>query len=129
MGKTEGTRVESLEKALSEYARQQTAQPYPAKDAGIPHIIDLLSRKGALYVLYALSEGPCRFNDLCRRFDLNPATLSERFSDFQAEGITIRKVSSDKPPLSYYCLTERGQKLARIFEQLVASAPLSSDLK
>lgn len=96
--------------------------PKPARqpfDGRTPEVVDMLGQRWTLHILYALRQGPCRYNKLCRDLGINPATLSERFNTFLDKGIIIRKVlDSGPPPVVEYLLSPKGERLVRIFDLL-----------
>jgi DNA-binding HxlR family transcriptional regulator len=82
-------------------------------------LIELLSRKHALSILYAIfTENPSRFSELRRRTGVNPRTLTDRLRELEEAGIIRRQAYSEIPPRVEYSLTEKGRALARMFESL-----------
>lgn len=81
-------------------------------------VLRALSRRGALEVLAALSQGPVRFSDLEVRLGITPRTLSERLREFVALGLVQRKAFAEVPPRVEYALTLRGRKIIEFFERM-----------
>lgn len=71
-----------------------------------------------LIVLYdLLGEGEKRFNELRRSTEASSRTLSRVLDDLEDAGLVNRRVE-DRPLATYYRLTERGEALESVFEQL-----------
>lgn len=71
----------------------------------------ILSGKWALLILYQLSNGPVRFNELHRRLSsLTQATLSKQLHRLENYGLVIRTEYPQIPPKVEYSLSEIGEK-------------------
>ena len=73
----------------------------------------VLTGKWSMYILYLLSEGPVRFNELQRRMpeEMTHTTLSRQLKTLEQEGLIIRKEYQQVPPKVEYQLSEIGEKL------------------
>ena len=80
----------------------------------------VLTGKWSMYILYLLSEGPVRFNELQRRMpeEMTHTTLSRQLKTLEDEGLIIRKEYQQIPPKVEYSLTERGHSLVKVLDQL-----------
>jgi DNA-binding HxlR family transcriptional regulator len=68
-----------------------------------------------------LAEGQSRFCELERSLEgISPRTLSLRLRALEEEGIVIRETFPEVPPRVEYALTEKGQALAPIVEDMRA---------
>jgi DNA-binding HxlR family transcriptional regulator len=86
--------------------------------------MDVLSGPWTLYILWILSTaGPTRFGELKRRVEgISTKMLTERLRMLVEEGLLYRHYEPTVPPQVTYGLTERGQELIVILDQLNALA-------
>lgn len=80
----------------------------------------VLSGKWSLYIMYLLSEGPVRFNELKRRMpeEMTHTTLSRQLKTLEKEGLILRNEYSQIPPKVEYSLSEIGTKFKKVLETL-----------
>ncbi|MBE6035346.1 MAG: helix-turn-helix transcriptional regulator [Clostridiales bacterium] len=79
----------------------------------------VLTGKWSLLIMYHLSEGPVRFNELQRRLpNLTQATLSKQLKALEADGLIHRKEYPQIPPKVEYSMSEIGRKFKRVLESL-----------
>lgn len=73
-----------------------------------------------MYILYLLSEGPVRFNELQRRMpeEMTHTTLSRQLKTLEDEGLIIRKEYQQIPPKVEYSLSEIGEKFKKVLSVL-----------
>ena len=73
-----------------------------------------------MYILWVLStQGPTRFGMLKRRIEgISTKMLTERLRLLEQEGILFRHYEPTVPPQVTYGLTERGQELIGVLDQL-----------
>ena len=98
-------------------------------------LMAVLSGPWTMYILWVLStSGPTRFGALKRRIEgISTKVLTERLRMLEQEGILYRHYEPTVPPQVTYGLTERGQELVGILDQLNDLAqrwyaePLESD--
>ena len=84
-------------------------------------VVDSLEQIGSrwrLVVLHELLNGESRFNELKRETDANARTLSRVLDDLQETGFVHRRLEEDSPVATYYSLTEKGESLAPVFEEI-----------
>ncbi|MEO0828333.1 MAG: helix-turn-helix domain-containing protein [Cyanobacteria bacterium J06639_16] len=95
--------------------RSRESNPCPV---GI--LMDLLSGTWTLYILWILStNGPNRFGALKRQIEgISTKMLTERLRMLEHEGILYRHYQPTIPPQVTYGLTNRGQELITILDQL-----------
>lgn len=73
----------------------------------------LIQGKWAIIIMYYLSLGPTRFNELQRKLPkMTHATLSNQLKQLEAEGLIHRKEYAQIPPKVEYSLTEFWTVLA-----------------
>lgn len=80
----------------------------------------VLTGKWSIYILYLLSEGPIRFNELQRRMpeEMTHTTLSRQLKALEEEGLIIRTEYCQVPPRVEYRLSEIGEKFSRVLGEL-----------
>jgi DNA-binding HxlR family transcriptional regulator len=81
----------------------------------------IVSGKWTLLIIRDLTTGTKRFSELERSLvGISPKTLSERLSALESEGILRRKTYAEVPPKVEYSLTEKGQALFVLIEDMRA---------
>jgi len=80
----------------------------------------VLTGKWSMYILYLLSDGPVRFNELLRRLpgDMTHATLSRQLKTLEEEGLIIRTEYAQIPPKVEYSLSDVGEKFKLVLAAL-----------
>ena len=80
----------------------------------------VLTGKWSMYLMYLLSEGPLRFNELQRRMpeEMTHTTLSRQLKKLENEGLIIRKEYQQIPPKVEYYLSEIGEKFKDVLSVL-----------
>ncbi|MGC8573254.1 MAG: transcriptional regulator [Caldisphaera sp.] len=81
-----------------------------------------LAKKWTLAVVYNLgvSKGS-GFNELRNRIgSISPSSLVERLTELEGMGIIKREVIPSKPPKVLYRLTQKGEELYKILDQLAS---------
>ena len=89
-----------------------------------PHFhaaIELIGKRWTGAILAALSDGPCRFGELCQAVPgLSDRLLSQRLRELEAEGLVERTVVAGAPVRVTYSLTEKGADLSPALRELRA---------
>lgn len=81
----------------------------------------LVGQKWVARIVYELSSGKRRFNDLAATVGgCNSRTLRDRLKDLEDLGLVRREIVSANPPWVEYELTEAGLDLARAMGPLAA---------
>lgn len=81
--------------------------------------INILSGKWKLSILWHLSKGIIRFNELQRLLDgVTQKTLTLQLRSLEEDGIIYRKVYAEVPPKVEYGLTELGQSMGPILQTM-----------
>lgn len=80
----------------------------------------VLTGKWSMYILYLLTEGPLRFNELQRRMpeEMTHTTLSRQLRTLEDEGLIIRTEYHQIPPKVEYSLSEIGEKFRKVLSVL-----------
>jgi DNA-binding HxlR family transcriptional regulator len=82
---------------------------------------EVVCGKWTLLVIRDLAEGPSRFGELERSLEgISPRTLSLRLRALEEEGIVERNTFPEVPPRVEYALTEKGEALAPLIEDMRA---------
>lgn len=92
-------------------------------DEGACSVIDSLDQIGSqwrLIVLHDLQDGEKRFNEVKRSTGASSRTLSRVLDYLQETEFVTRRVEEDAPIATYYTLTEKGQSLCPIFDEIEA---------
>ena len=81
--------------------------------------MDVLSGKWTLRILWHLSKGPVRFNELQRLLGtITTKTLSQQLRQLEEQQIILRTVYPETPPKVEYSLTEVGKTIQPILKEL-----------
>ncbi len=81
--------------------------------------LNILSGKWKLKILWHLSSGTIRFNELQRVLgNITTKTLTQQLRELEEQGIITRKVFPEIPPKVEYSLSELGTTLQPILAQL-----------
>ena len=75
-----------------------------------------------MYIMYLLTDGPVRFNELQRRMpeEMTHTTLSRQLKTLEMEGLIVRKEYQQIPPKVEYELSEIGEKFKNVLNELEA---------
>jgi len=81
--------------------------------------LNILSGKWTLRILWHLSKGPVRFNELQRLLGtITTKTLSQQLRQLEEQQIILRTVYPETPPKVEYSLTEVGKTIQPILKEL-----------
>jgi DNA-binding HxlR family transcriptional regulator len=109
----------SPSQAASEPANGRTAYVCPDFHAAV----ELIGRRWAGAIVWALAERPHYFADLCQAVPgLSDRLLSRRLRELEAEGLVERSVHPGTPARVSYALTEKGRELEPPLRELGAWA-------
>ncbi|MFY0543766.1 winged helix-turn-helix transcriptional regulator [Brevibacillus sp. H7] len=85
----------------------------------IKSTLSIIDGKWTLWILRELLTGPKRFGELLRAFEgVSPKTLTLRLKQLEEEGIILRVLYPEIPPRVEYSLTEKGEQLRPIFNEM-----------
>lgn len=90
----------------------------------VRNIVSRFSGKWAILILCVLSENKAtRFNTINKAIpDISPKVLTETLKSLEADGLIGRKQYAEIPPKVEYSLTELGESLIPIIDNLIAWA-------
>jgi DNA-binding HxlR family transcriptional regulator len=81
--------------------------------------MQIIGNKWTALILRDLFSGPKRFCELETSVgNINPRTLSQRLDDLESHGIVTRQSFAEVPPRTEYSLTEKGQDLQPVLEEM-----------
>jgi len=95
--------------------------PSTADESDACPVVESIEQVGSpwrLVVLHDLLDGEKRFNELKRSTDANSRTLSRVLDDLQETGFVHRRLEEDSPVATYYSLTEKGESLCPVFDEI-----------
>jgi len=100
--------------------------PHPAGDAApasvcprFHYAVELVGRRWIGAIISVLMSGPRRFNELLSAVPgLSDRLLTERLRELEREGIVLRTVHDERPVRVTYTLTESGESLGPILQQI-----------
>ncbi|WP_281549989.1 winged helix-turn-helix transcriptional regulator [Murimonas intestini] len=80
----------------------------------------VLTGKWSMYILYLLSNGAVRFNELQRQMpeEMTHTTLSRQLKKLEEEGLIIRTEYQQIPPKVEYSMSEIGEKFRDVLSEL-----------
>ena len=89
-------------------------------DPGFSYTMSLISGKHKMVILYCLMEyQPVRFNEMKRYLGkITDKTLSSNLKELEEDQLIVRKEYPQIPPKVEYSLTERGESLMNVLDQL-----------
>lgn len=90
------------------------------EDTGFSYTLSLISGKYKMVILYCLMEFEVvRYNELKRYIGtISHKTLSLSLKELERDGLIHREEYPKIPPKVEYSLTDRGQSLMKILDQL-----------
>ncbi len=82
----------------------------------------VLTGKWSMYIIYLLTKGPIRFNELQRQMPeaMTHTTLSRQLKMLEEEGLIVRTEYAQVPPKVEYSLSEIGEKFQPVLNALEA---------
>ncbi|MFB6300551.1 MAG: winged helix-turn-helix transcriptional regulator [Halobacteriales archaeon] len=102
--------------SLSDQTDQSVAEQN-ADACAVVEAVDQIGAKWRLIVLHNLADGEQRFNELKRSTGASSRTLSRVLDDLEDAALVDRRVE-ERPIATYYSLTEKGEALCPVFDDL-----------
>lgn len=99
---------------------KQTIDDAKFAETGYSYTLSLIQGKHKMVILYCLMEyQPVRFNEMRRYLgSITDKTLSRNLKELEADGLIQRKEYPQIPPKVEYTLTELGESLMQVLDQL-----------
>ena len=90
------------------------------EDTGFSYTLSLISGKHKMVILYCLMEFEVvRFNELRRYLkNVSDKTLSNNLKELETDRLIVRKEYPQIPPKAEYSLSELGNSLMEVLDQL-----------
>ena len=102
-------------------------------DWPIDATLDVIGGKWKPLIIYALNDETLRFSQLLDRLQprITQRMLTKELRELERDGLITRKVYPQIPPKVEYSITERGQSLIPILDQLCdwGSEHMSEDIE
>ena len=93
--------------------------PIHDSNCSVAACAEILGAKWTAVLVHDLSEGLRRFGELEHSCNgISPRTLSERLRALEQEEIVVRRSYAESPPRVEYELTEKGEALLPIIEEM-----------
>jgi len=91
---------------------RKSKAPPPPFDCPLVECMSVLGKAWAVNVVWCLSAGPRRFNELMHDIPgLSAKVLSTRLREMEEDFVVTRSVKPTSPPTVEYALTDLGQDL------------------
>ena len=75
-------------------------------------MLDLISNKWTVLIIYALENGSMRYGELCRQIEgVSKKMLTQTLRQMERDGFVRREVTASVPPIVDYSLTPLGETL------------------
>jgi DNA-binding HxlR family transcriptional regulator len=98
---------------------ERTMNEVHGETCAVAATTELIATKWTPLLVHDMSEGPRRFMQLEHACPgISPRTLSERLQMLEQEGIVIRRSYPESPPRVEYELTEKGDALKPIIDEM-----------
>lgn len=98
--------------------RRQPADVF-ASNCPSRSVVDILSDKWAMLLLWSLARGPLRFGELRRRLDgVTQKMLTQTLRTLERNGLVSRTVYATTPPSVEYALTALGMSVSVVAEKM-----------
>ena len=99
---------------------ESTIEDSQFEGTGYSYTMSLIQGKHKMVILYCLMEfQPVRFNEMRRYLGkISDKTLSVNLKELEADGLVERREYPQVPPKVEYLLTERGDSLMEVLDQL-----------
>ena len=99
---------------------ESTIKDSQFEGTGYSYTMSLIQGKHKMVILYCLMEfQPVRFNEMRRYLGkISDKTLSVNLKELEADGLVERREYPQVPPKVEYRLTERGDSLMEVLDQL-----------
>ncbi|WP_123538670.1 winged helix-turn-helix transcriptional regulator [Halosimplex salinum] len=84
--------------------------------------LEVIGTQWRLNVLHDLQDGELRFNELKEATGASSRTLSQSLDALTDAGLVDKRMEEAAPVATYYSLTEKGEALGPVFDELDAWA-------
>ena len=111
--------------------RDKTGKRIYKNDENCPirNVVAHIGDKWSVLILFALAEGPDRFNSIKKRIEgISQRMLTQTLRDLEREGFVLRTVYPEVPVKVEYALTDMGKGLVKPLYGLVTWADKHHEL-
>lgn len=84
--------------------------------------LDIVGGKWKPLMLWLLRTGPRRYNDLLKAMPVTHKVLTQQLRQLERDGLVVRRVSGEPPLRIDYRLTEFGETLRPVMNEMAAWA-------
>lgn len=102
--------------------REAQVQQHNPEACPVVESLDIVGEDWRLKVIHALQDDEKRFNELKRETNARSRTLSQTLDTLTDAGLVQRRREEADPIAVYYRLTEKGEDLQPVFDELEAWA-------
>jgi DNA-binding HxlR family transcriptional regulator len=81
-------------------------------------VAEIIGQKWVSLIVRDLATSQRRFGELQRSIKISPRILSSRLQELESAGLVHREVFAEIPPRTEYTLTERGQLLVPLIDEM-----------
>src|SRR5215469_1454656 len=111
--------LNSLERGDSLYPPRPLMSAESNSQCPVCRTADIVCGKWTLLIIRDLAGGTSRFCELERSLEgISPRTLSLRLRALEEEGVVVRRTFPEVPPRVEYALTEKGEALVPLVEDM-----------
>lgn len=83
--------------------------------------LEIIGGKWKPFIVYHLTFGTRRFGELAARIPgISRKVLTEQLKELEADGLVIRTQYKEIPPRVEYSLTELGNSLSSVFDEMAS---------
>lgn len=93
---------------------KQVEMPYKHARLSIQDTLDVVGGKWKLVLIFVLSDGAKKFNELSRAIGISPRILSKELQELEMNGLISRTVCNTKPVTVEYAITEYSKTLTDV---------------
>ncbi|OGX68207.1 MAG: HxlR family transcriptional regulator [Paenibacillus sp. RIFOXYA1_FULL_44_5] len=89
------------------------------KVCGYSKMIEIISSKWTVLVIYAMEDGSIRFGEMGRRIEgISKKMLTQTLRQLERDGLVMRQLTPTIPPSVDYSLTPLGESLLKPMREL-----------
>ncbi|MCI4648117.1 helix-turn-helix domain-containing protein [Phaeodactylibacter sp.] len=86
----------------------------------VTYTLSMIGGRWKAAIIWQLTQGPVRFGTLRDRVGkVSDRMLSKQLGELQEDGLVAREAYSEVPPRVEYRLTEKGQSLEPVLEEIL----------
>lgn len=90
----------------------------PDERCPVEAVAEVIGQKWTSLIIRDLAFGAKRFGELQHSVKASPRILSARLQELERQGVVNRQVFAEVPPRTEYTLTEKGQRLVPLIDEM-----------